>query len=184
QWQYATDKVVELRLTDKVEVLKKDYRDLSGQYDKLVSVEMIEAVGHQYLDRFIGVCDQRLKVGGLMLLQAITVPDDDYQQMIKGVDFIKKYIFPGGFLPSVAAIKQATSITNSLQLVSQKKIGQHYARTLADWRYRFESSIDDIKRLGFDDHFIRMWRFYFCYCEGGFHEQSIDDQQLLFEKTE
>lgn len=182
QWQFATKQVQRTGLTDRVTVLKQDYRELSGSFDKLVSIEMIEAVGHSYLDRFMTVCTDRLKPDGLLLLQAILAPDADYKKMRNSVDFIKKYIFPGGFLPSVAAINESIEKKGQLQLVDQQEIGLDYARTLADWRQNFEARIEDIKRLGFDDQFIRMWRFYLCYCEGGFREQTILNQQLLFQK--
>ncbi|WP_223670624.1 SAM-dependent methyltransferase [Kangiella shandongensis] len=182
QYQYAKSRVEEEGLSDKVTVLKADYRDLTGQYDKLVSVEMIEAVGHQYLDTYTRKCSDLLKPDGLALIQAITIQDYRYQQALKSVDFIKRYIFPGSFIPCVSAVVSSAAKQSDLRLINLEDFGESYAKTLHHWHQRFRDELDEIRKQGFNDEFIRMWEFYFCYCEGGFIEKSISDTHMLFAK--
>ena len=179
QCSYAKKLVAEHGLSDQVEVLLKDYRELNGQFDKLVSIEMIEAVGHQYLDKYLSQCCKLLKPDGLALIQAITIEDYRYQQALKSVDFIKQFIFPGSFIPSISAITQSMATSSDFRLVGMQEIGDSYALTLRAWRTKFLSQIAQIKRLGFDQQFINMWEFYLAYCEGGFMERSIGTAQLL-----
>ncbi len=178
QYQYARAKVEALGLADKVTLLKKDYRELHGQYDKLVTIEMIEAVGHEYLDTFFDKCAALLRPDGEMLLQAITIADQRYEQARKTVDFIKRYVFPGGFLPSLTAITGAMTRATGLRAIAVEDIGPHYALTLRHWRERFFAKIAEVRSQGFSDEFIRLWEFYLCYCEGAFAERAIGTVQL------
>jgi cyclopropane-fatty-acyl-phospholipid synthase len=179
QFEYARRRVRDAGLSDRVEILLSDYRRIGGAFDKLVSVEMIEAVGHQYLDGFFRKCASLLKPDGAMLLQAITVPDRFYRRHLKTVDFIKRYIFPGSFIPSVSALSGASARTE-LRPVHLEDITPHYARTLREWRRRFHARIADVRALGFPDRFVRMWEYYLCYCEGSFAERFNGNVQILF----
>ena len=182
QYDYTRQRVEAAGLTDRVTVLYEDYRALTGSYDKLVSIEMIEAVGHQYFDTYFSVCSQRLKSNGMMLLQAIVIPDQRYDRYRRSVDFIQRYVFPGGCLPSVGAICRSVGQETDLRLLHLEDITTHYAETLTLWRQRFLANLDQVRQLGFSDEFIRTWGFYFCYCEGGFREQAIGDVQILLAK--
>jgi cyclopropane-fatty-acyl-phospholipid synthase len=182
QYEYAREQVRRDGLEDRVEVLMRDYRDLDGRYDKLVSIEMIEAVGHRYLPTFFQACSRLLKPDGLMLLQAILMPDQRYARSKNSVDFIQRYIFPGGFLPSTATVAALTGSETDMQLIGVEDITAHYARTLAAWRSRFLSQGEQLQQLGFDEQFQRLWEFYFCYCEGGFRERAIGTSQFLMAK--
>ncbi len=182
QYQYAKQKIKQAGLEDRINLLKKDYRHLDGQFDKLVSVEMIEAVGHDYLPRYFKTCNDRLKPDGKMLLQAITIPEQRYWQAIKQVDFIQKYIFPGGCLPSIEIIMQNVGKQTQLQLRDFADMTHSYALTLAAWRGKFRSNLPQVRNQGYDESFIRMWEFYLCYCEAGFRANSIGTAQLLFQK--
>jgi cyclopropane-fatty-acyl-phospholipid synthase len=182
QYQYTLDKVQSLGLQEKVTVLKKDYRLIEGRYDKLVSIEMIEAVGAEHLKGYFEKCSSLIKEDGLMLVQAITIPDQRYQQSLKSVDFIQKYIFPGGRLPSNGVISENISKHTDLQIVDHHDIGEHYAMTLSAWRKSFLEKREEIKSLGFDEVFYRMWDYYFCYCEGGFSERAISTVQYVMAK--
>ena len=179
QHALATARVADAGLADKITVLLEDYRDLQGSYDKLVSIEMIEAIGHQYLDTYLAKCASLLKHDGLALIQAITIEDSRYQQALGSVDFIKRHIFPGSFIPCVSAITHAAAQASDLRLVNLEDFGPSYALTLNHWRQRFLSRLDQVRALGYDERFIRMWEFYLCYCEGGFIERSIGDVHLL-----
>jgi cyclopropane-fatty-acyl-phospholipid synthase len=165
-------------LEDQITLLLKDYRDLEGQYDKLVSIEMIEAIGHQYLDIYLKQCERLVRPGGEILIQAITIDDRQYAAALREVDFIKQYIFPGGFLPSVTALMEHMTRATQLQVVGLEDIGLHYARTLFDWRTRFLARLSEVRKLGYSDAFIRMWTFYLQYCEGAFLEHYISTIQL------
>ena len=169
-------------LSDRVTVLCQDYRALTGSFDKLVSIEMIEAVGNQYFDTFFRVCSERLTPHGMMLLQAIVIPDQRYGRYRRSVDFIQRYIFPGGCLPAIGAICQSLGRATDLHLSHLEDITPHYAETLALWRQRFRANVDQVRRLGFSEEFIRTWEFFFCYCEGGFRERAIGDVQILLAK--
>jgi cyclopropane-fatty-acyl-phospholipid synthase len=182
QHELATARVVEAGLQDRVTLLLEDYRDLEGRFDKLVSVEMIEAVGHQYLDTYFAKCSELLKPEGMMLLQAITIRDQLYDEAVKRVDFIKRYIFPGGFIPSVNAISNSVTRASDMRLFHLQDIGPHYATTLRRWRERFFKNIDAVRELGYPESFVRMWEFYLCYCEGGFLERQIGNVQMLLAK--
>ncbi|MBY6205617.1 SAM-dependent methyltransferase [Halomonas denitrificans] len=179
QHAHAVERVRAAGLEDRIEVLLTDYRDLEGRYDKLVSVEMIEAVGADYLDTYLQVIRNRLEPDGLALVQAITIEDFRYADALKSVDFIQRYIFPGAFIPSVSAITASMARASDLGLVELFDFGESYARTLRAWRERFESAWARIEDLGFDEAFRRRWRFYLAYCEGGFRERAISDVHLL-----
>jgi cyclopropane-fatty-acyl-phospholipid synthase len=179
QHELATRRVAEAGLSDQVSVLLQDYRDLDGCYDRLVSIEMIEAIGHQYLDVYFAQCARLLRPDGMALIQAITIEGHRYRQALQTVDFIKRHIFPGSFIPSIAAMQQAAASTD-LQLLNLEDIGPSYALTLRHWRRRFLERLDAVRALGYSDRFIRMWEFYLCYCEGGFLERSIGDVQMLY----
>ncbi len=170
-------------LQDRVEVLLCDYRDLRGDYDKLVSVEMIEAVGQRYLPAFFRTCQARLRPGGKMALQAITIQDQRYRDYSKSVDFIQRYIFPGGFLPSITAMSELMTRHTDFVVRNLFDMGPDYARTLAHWRQRFTHARQDIEKLGFDERFRRMWLYYFGYCEAGFNARTISVVQLTAERV-
>lgn len=184
QYELACERVNQEGLSDKVTVLFEDYRDLQGQYDKLVSVEMIEAVGHQYYDTYFNKCSQLLKPEGLMLLQAITIADQQYENAKKSVDFIQRYIFPGSCIPSNTAMQKAITQSSDLRLFDLTDIGPHYATTLRKWLENVNKNIDAVKGLGYSDEFLRMWEFYLCYCEGGFMERAISDVHMLLVKPD
>lgn len=182
QYQLARERITGAGLADRIEVRLADYRDLEGQFDKLVSIEMVEAVGAEHLDTFFRQCGRLLKPAGAMLLQAITIADQRYEAALKEVDFIQKYIFPGGFLPSVTALATAMTRGCDLRTVHLEDIGPHYAETLARWRDNFLGRLDAVRGLGFDTRFIRMWHFYLSYCEGGFRERDLGTMQMLLAK--
>jgi cyclopropane-fatty-acyl-phospholipid synthase len=179
QHALATRKIEDAGLSHRVTVLLQDYRDLDGEYDKLVSIEMVEAVGHQYLDLYFETCSRLLRPGGLAAIQAITILDDWYDPEQRQVDFIKKYIFPGSVIPSMGAL-QGSSRKASLPLLEETDLTPHYAETLRHWRLRFEENWPKIRRMDFEDPFRRLWRFYLAYCEGGFDEGVLRCKQLLF----
>ena len=182
QYSYTKAKIAAAGLSDRVHLLKKDYRQLTGQFDKLVSIEMIEAVGHHFYETYFGHCSRYLKEDGLMAIQAITIADHAFEGHKHSVDFIKRYIFPGSCLPSVTAMLQAVSRASDLRLFHLEDITPHYAATLRLWRKRFLGNIDQVRQLGFGDAFIRMWEYYLSYCEGGFMERYIGDVQMVFAK--
>jgi len=177
----ATERVAEAGLQDLVTVLLRDYRDLEGTYDKLVSIEMVEAVGHQFLDTYFEKCASLLAPDGMAAIQAITVQDGWYDPRQRQVDFIKRYIFPGSFVPAISTLTGSSARTD-LRLVQLEDITAHYAETLRRWRRRFEENWHRIRSLGFDERFRRLWEFYFCYCEGGFDEAVLGNVQLVFAK--
>jgi cyclopropane-fatty-acyl-phospholipid synthase len=179
QYEYARQAIQNEGLEDKITLLLKDYRDLEGRYDKIISIEMIEAVGHEYHETFFRKCCELLKPDGQMLLQAITIADQRYEQYKKGVDFIKRYIFPGGCLTSVTDMTRTMTNSTDLRVIHLEDIGPHYATTLRHWHDRFFHRICDVKELGYSDAFIRMWQFYLCYCESAFIERAIGDVQML-----
>jgi cyclopropane-fatty-acyl-phospholipid synthase len=179
QHALASARVQEAGLGDRVEVLLSDYRDLQGRYDKLVSIEMVEAIGHQYLDTYFAKCARLLAPGGLALVQAITIEDHRYAQALRSVDFIKRHVFPGSFIPCASALVSAAARAE-LRLINLEDIGHSYALTLRHWRERFLARRDEVRALGHDERFLRLWEFYLCYCEGGFLERAIGDAQLLF----
>ena len=178
QYKYVKQKIKDLKLSHKITILFSDYRHLKGQYDKLVSIEMLEAVGYQYYDTYFNVCSQLLKPHGLAFIQTITIADQRYEKSKHSVDFIQRYIFPGSCIPSITAIQNSISKSSDLKIYGIQDIGEHYARTLALWRESFFKKLKEVKALGFDDAFIRMWHFYLSYCEGGFKEKAISDIHL------
>ena len=182
QYEWAERAIREEGLQGRITLLFQDYRDLEGQFDKLVSIEMIEAVGHQFHDTYFRKCCELLKPDGQMLLQAITMADQRYEHYKKDVDFIKRYIFPGGCLPSIEAISSMVSKHTDMRFFHLDDIGEDYATTLRLWRERFFDKIDEVRKLGYSETFIRMWEFYLCYCEGGFLERDIGTIQLLLTK--
>lgn len=184
QFQYAQTRIRDSGLDGQIRLLSQDYRDLSGQYDKLVSIEMIEAVGHQYLDQYFARCGELLKPQGAMCLQAITIPDHRFPSYLRSVDFIQRYIFPGGCLPSLGAIAGAISRVTDLRWLHCEDFGTHYATTLDHWRRNFWESIDQVRSMGFDRQFLRTWEYYLCYCLAGFAERQIGVAQLVLVKPQ
>lgn len=182
QREFALKRIQEENLQDKIEVLFDDYRVLQGKYSKLVSIEMIEAVGHEHFSTYFDICSKLLKPDGLMLLQCITIPDDRYYQAKESVDFIQRYIFPGGCLPSLSILHGLIAKHTDMQSIDLQEIGEDYAQTLYHWRQAFNKRLDQVRQQGFDERFIRMWDYYLCYCEGGFRERSIGTIQLLLAK--
>ncbi|MBS3803225.1 MAG: class I SAM-dependent methyltransferase [Oleiphilaceae bacterium] len=182
QLELAQQRVQAEGLNDRITLLFEDYRDLTGQFDKLVSIEMIEAVGPQYLDSYLGQIDSLLKPEGLALIQAINMPEQRYRRALKNVDFIQRFIFPGSFIPSFGAMLESMGKETQLVLTHAEDIGFHYARTLNDWCERFLANHDRIQGLGYDDRFKRLWHFYFAYCEAGFRERAIGVSQIVLAK--
>lgn len=180
QYAHTVQRVRDLGLQERITVLREDYRDLRGRFDKLVSIEMIEAVGHRYLPVYFRRCASLLKEDGLMLLQAITIRDQRYEQAQRSVDFIQRHIFPGGALPSLSVMLQTASCHTTLNLVHMEDFGQDYARTLQHWRDNLHQSRTALLELGYDETFQRLWEFYLCYCQGGFEERAIGVAQLLW----
>lgn len=182
QHDYAKAWIAREGLEDRITLLKQDYRLLKGRYDKLVSIEMIEAVGKSYLPTFFSQCDNLLKENGLMVLQSITIDDRRFESYSKDVDFIQKHIFPGGFLPSQFEINRHLKKYTELMIRDLHDIGLDYARTLRDWHSLLMENRDDLAKEGYDERFMRMWRYYFSYCEGGFMERTISTVQLVLSK--
>jgi len=182
QYEFAQSRVAESAAGERVSLLKQDYRDLSGKYDKLVSIEMIEAVGHRFLDQFFERCSDLLKRDGSLVLQAIVMPEKGYDRYLNSVDFIQRYVFPGGCLPSLAAILESVGRTSDLRFVHAEDMAPHYAETLRHWRSAFESRLDEVRQQGYSEELIRLWRFYLCYCEAAFDERRIGVLQIQFDK--
>ncbi|WOL27227.1 MULTISPECIES: SAM-dependent methyltransferase [Pseudomonas] len=182
QFDYTQARIEALGLQEQVTLLLEDYRDLTGQYDKLVSIEMIEAVGHHFLPSYFKQCARLLKPHGLMLLQAITIREQRYEQAKSSVDFIQRYIFPGGALPSVQKMLEIVGKDTDMNLMHMEDFGLHYAKTLRLWHENFRRAHGRLTELGYDEYFLRLWEFYLCYCEGGFLERSIGTAQLLLAK--
>ncbi|AWB65411.1 SAM-dependent methyltransferase [Saccharobesus litoralis] len=173
QYEYAKARIEKLGLTKQITLLKKDYRELNGQFDKLVSIEMIEAVGYQYLPTFFKQCNALLKPQGKMLIQAITIADQRFDHYLANVDFIQRYIFPGGFLPSVTVMTQQLTQHTNMVSESLHDIGLDYAKTLQHWFQRFNANWLELKQFGYGEDFKRLWNYYLCYCEGAFLERAI-----------
>ncbi len=182
QWDFARARIAEAGLQNRIDAVLLDYRDLTGSYDKLVSIEMIEAVGHHYFDTYFRRCAELLKPEGQMLLQTITIADQNYLAARDSVDFIKHHIFPGSCIPSVTALCDSLTRSSDLRLFHLEDITAHYALTLAEWGRRFRLNRDKILEMRFSRGFIRLWEFYFAYCEGGFAERVIGDVQMLLTK--
>jgi cyclopropane-fatty-acyl-phospholipid synthase len=182
QFALAKERVAAAGLSDRIDLRLDDYRDLTGQYDKLVSIEMIEAVGHQFLDTYIAKCASLVKPNGAMLIQAITIQDQIYNDALKSVDFIQRFVFPGSFIPCVTAITDAVTRSTDMKVYHLEDIGPHYATTLRKWRENFFANIGRVRALGYPEEFIRLWDYYLCYCEGGFAERQLGDVHMLMVK--
>jgi cyclopropane-fatty-acyl-phospholipid synthase len=182
QHSLASARVAAAGLQDRVKVLLTDYRELTGRYDRLVSIEMIEAIGHQYLNAYFSKVSGLLEDDGMALIQAITIEDHRYEQALRSVDFINRYIFPGSFIPSINAMLRSATQVSDMKLFNLEDIGLSYALTLREWRRRFHAQHDQVRAMGYPERFVRMWDFYLAYCEGGFLERSIGDVQMLLVK--
>ncbi len=180
QHKLATERVEAEGLSDKVSILLKDYRQLDGVFDKIVSVEMLEAVGFNFMDVYFKKCHDLLKKNGILAIQVITSPDSRYESLRKGVDWIQKHIFPGSLLPSVGAINNSINRTGDLTMVDLKDIGLDYAKTLKLWFDAFNVNLSKVKSLGFDETFIRKWNYYLCYCEAAFEMRNINVMHLVY----
>lgn len=187
QYEMASQRVQEAGVSDRVTVLLTDYRNLTQlgvQFDKLVSIEMIEAVGHQYYGTFFDICSRTLKPEGLALIQGITIDERLYERAKHSVDFIQRFVFPGSCIPSISALTQASATASDLNLIHLEDIGAHYAPTLQAWRRNIVAKLPEIKALGYQSEFLRLWDFYLSYCEGGFLERSISTVHMLFCKPD
>jgi cyclopropane-fatty-acyl-phospholipid synthase len=182
QYKMAVERVEAEGLSDKVNILMKDYRLMEGVFDKIVSVEMLEAVGFSFMDVYFKKCHDLLKKNGILAIQVITSPDSRYESLRKGVDWIQKHIFPGSLLPSVAAINGAVNRTGDLTMVDLKDIGLDYARTLKLWFEAFNANLAKVRSLGFDERFIRKWNYYLCYCEAAFEMRNINVMHLVYSR--
>jgi len=180
QYKMAVERVAAAGLSDRVSILIKDYRQMEGNFDKIVSVEMLEAVGHNYMNVYFQKVNSLLKKNGILALQVITSPDSRYESLRKGVDWIQKHIFPGSLLPSVGAINHAINCTSDLTMVDLKDIGMDYAATLKLWFEAFNANLHQVRLLGFDERFIRKWNYYLCYCEAAFAMRNINVMQLVY----
>ncbi|RYD80866.1 MAG: class I SAM-dependent methyltransferase [Sphingobacteriales bacterium] len=180
QQKLAIERVAQEGLQDKVSIIIRDYRKIEGVFDKIVSIEMLEAVGHQYLETYFEKCQSLLKPDGIFAFQVITSPDSRYDKLRSGVDWIQKHIFPGSLLPSVSAINKAINNTGDLTMVDLKDMGLDYAKTLHLWYIEFNKHIDRVKALGFDETFIRKWNYYLNYCEAAFAMRNINVMQLVY----
>jgi len=183
QYEYARSRVIEEGLESKISVINKDYRKIDGQYDKIVSIEMIEAVGHEFIPEYFKKISSLLKPNGLMALQGITYNDQNFDTYKDSVDFIKKYIFPGSCLISVSQIIHVIKDKTDLSMIDMEDITRHYAETLNRWRKKFMDVLPEVREMGYSELFINMWEFYFLYCEAGFLERNIGDVQLVFAKS-
>lgn len=183
QFELARSRIAAAGLDDRISIVMSDYRTLNGKFDKLASIEMIEAVGHEFLPDYFAACDRLLKPGGRMVIQAITMPEQRYERYRRSVDFIQKHVFPGAHLPSVGAMQHAVSQRTRLELIDALQFPESYARTLHQWRAAYLGRLDEVRQLGFDDRFILMWEYYLCYCEGAFLERAVGVGQYVWEKS-
>ena len=184
QYDLALARIKAANLQHSITILLEDYRLLEGKFDKLVSIEMIEAVGYQFYDTYFAKCASLLKPDGMALIQAITIVDQRYESAKKSVDFIQRYIFPGSCIPSNTALQTSITKSSDLRLLDLQDIGPHYATTLAAWRDNFFAKIENVRALGYSEAFIKMWEFYLCYCEGGFAERALGDVHILLVKPD
>ncbi len=182
QKRMADERIAEAGLEGKIKIELKDYRELSGKFDRIVSIEMLEAVGDAYIDVYFKKCHELLKKDGMLAIQTITCHDSRYEELKNGVDWIQKHIFPGSLLPSIARINKAINNTGNLTMVDLKEMGHHYAQTLKCWQEAFNASLDEVKKLGFDDAFVRKWNYYLSYCEAAFTMRNINVMQLVFSR--
>jgi cyclopropane-fatty-acyl-phospholipid synthase len=183
QFEYSREQFNSTGPVGRIELLLEDYRELRGRFDKIVSIEMLEAVGFEHYDDYFRACDRLLEPDGTMLLQTITMNEPSFPRYREQSDWIQKYIFPGGQLASLRGILDSLARATGLSLFHAEDMGDHYARTLAAWRERFLASIAEVKALGFDDRFMRMWDYYLAFCEAAFFERHISDFQLLLRKA-
>lgn len=182
QYDYVDGKIRDAGLEDRITLKLEDYRDLQGKYDRLVSIEMLEAVGHRFLPVYFRKCSELLKEDGQMLIQVITMPDHRYKDYLSRSDFIQQFIFPGSCCPSLNAVSCAATAGSDMKISHLEDIGEHYATTLAEWRHNFRNREQEILGLGYDARFIRLWEYYLCYCEAGFRERYSGDLQIVFNK--
>ncbi len=182
QYEYASARIRKAGLEDRIDLRLQDYREISGKYDRIVSIEMLEAVGHRYLPVYFSRCSDLLQEDGQLLVQVITMPDHRYKKYLKQSDFIQQYIFPGSCCPSLNAISSAATTSSDLRITHLEDIGEHYAQTLRNWCGNFRASETEILSLGYDPEFIRLWEYYFCYCEAGFRERYTGNLQIVFDK--
>jgi cyclopropane-fatty-acyl-phospholipid synthase len=180
QYKLTKERVEKEKLSDKINILLKDYRLIEGKFDKIVSIEMLEAVGHKFLEVYFKKCNDLLKKDGILAIQVITCPDSRYESLRNGVDWIQKHIFPGSLLPSVSSINKAINNTSDMTLVDLKDMGLHYARTLSAWQKEFNQQLSEVKKMGFDERFIRKWNYYFSYCEAAFEMRNIHVMQMVY----
>jgi cyclopropane-fatty-acyl-phospholipid synthase len=180
QYKLAKEKIEKEGLSERIDLRLSDYRHIEGKFDKIVSIEMLEAVGHGFLEAYFKKCHELLKKDGALALQVITCPDPRYDSLRKGVDWIQKHIFPGSLLPSVGAINKAINNTGDMTLFNLEDMGLHYARTLSIWRKNFNMTLDKVRELGFSDAFIRKWNYYLCYCEAAFAMRNINVMQIVY----
>lgn len=184
QHDLARKRIDAAGLGERISLLADDYRDLAGQFDKLVSIEMIEAVGHRYYETYFRKCSELLRPEGMMLLQAITIADQRYEAARDSVDFIQRHIFPGSCIPSVTVMSNVLTKATDMRVFNLEDIGPHYATTLRHWRDNLFAAREEVRALGYPEEFIRMWEFYLCYCEAGFIERAIGDVQMLLVKPQ
>ena len=182
QFDFAQNRIEQENLSHQIKLQLLDYRKLEGTYDKIISIEMLEAVGAKYLNRYFQKCHKLLKKDGILGLQVIVSPDARYHLFKKNVDWIQKHIFPGSLLPSIAAVNQAINQTGEMFMFNLKDMGLSYAQTLAIWRERFNQNLDHIQSMGFDESFIRKWNYYFCYCEAAFTMRNINVVQMVYSR--
>lgn len=184
QFAVARERIAAAGLSDRIQLVLEDYRHLQGQYSKLISIEMIEAVGHEFLPTYFRKCYELLQPTGMMLLQGIVMCEQGYSQYLRTVDFIQKHVFPGGCLTSVGAITDAVRRSTDMRMLHLEDLAPHYARTLANWREQFLRRLSDVKALGYSDRFVRMWNYYLCYCQAAFDERYIGTVQMLLARSE
>jgi len=180
QYDYAQERIRREKMSDRIEVKLADYRALTGSFDKIVSIEMLEAVGHEYFETYFAKCHELLKRNGILAFQVITCADSRYASLRKGVDWIQKHIFPGSLLPSVSVLNGAINRTGDMMMQHMEEFGLSYARTLAQWRRNFNDRLDQVRKLGFDERFIRKWNYYLSYCEGAFMMRNISVVQMVY----
>jgi len=184
QFDLASRRIEAAGVAGRITLLLQDYRDLAGRFDKLVSIEMIEAVGHQYLDTYFRKCGELLKPDGSMVLQAIVMPERRYDEYLHSVDFIRRYVFPGGCLPSMATILESVGRASQMRFVHAEDFGPHYAETLRRWGKTFHERLADVRRLGYSEELIRLWDYYLCYCEAAFEERHVGVVQIQFDNLQ
>ena len=179
QYELAVDRVAEAGLSDRIEVLERDYRTLTGQYDRIVSIEMLEAIGHDQLPTYFRALDRLLAPNGVVAIQTITIPEQRYRSYRRSEDWLRRHIVPGGLLPSVGEVTRVCARTSRLGVYGLEEIGPHYVTTLARWRERFLARLADVRVHGFDERFCRTWEFYLAYCEAAFASRAIRDVQIV-----